>query len=292
LSNDQGEPGSRKKKQLKPGESLEMPAMVESQAVGSYVIHIRGGKTAKVTIKDDIEVAQKWDEELLAKIRKGDPFADHVAYLILTEKQARPEFIDGLLQVLASDNQAEAERAACTLSRVPELPPRAGAMITQAMRKQLAMVQKQGSSKSSLLASLAAMAGQIGTEDALEAVLSLAQTKEVRGQAVWALGFFKQGKALSELRLFLTDQDEQFQFRAAQRLAERKDPEALKVLLTVAHDPKSRWRMYSFESLLKYADDQRVEPAIKTGLNDADSQVRQSAEFALRQLANQKKPKP
>ena len=136
------------------------------------------------------------------------------------------------------------------------------------------------------------MAARAGSDEALEPVLALAQTEQVRGEAVWALGAFKQEKALKELRLFLTDQDQELQFRAAQRLAERKDPPALDVLLTVAHDPKSRWRMYSFEALLKYPDDPRVEPAIKSGLDDENSQVRQSAEFALRQLANQKKPKP
>jgi len=40
---------------------------------------------------------------------------------------------------------------------------------------------------------------------------------------------------------------------------------------------------------LNYTDDPGVEPAIKSGLDDSD---RQLAEFALRKLANQKKPKP
>ena len=122
------------------------------------------------------------------------------------------------------------------------------------------------------------MASQIGTDEALESVLKVANTRELRGQAIVPLAGFKQKKAADQLRLFLKDDDEDAQFRAAQRLAERKDPEAFKLLLTVAHDPKSRWRLYSFDALLNYPNDPRVKPAIKSGLDDADSQVRQFAE--------------
>ncbi len=90
----------------------------------------------------------------------------------------------------------------------------------------------------------------------------------------------------------MKDENQDVRFDAARALAARKDPAAIDVLLAVAHDTNSRWRRYSFDALLKYPDDPRVEPAIKSGLDDADSQVRQSAEFALRQLASQKKKNP
>jgi HEAT repeat protein len=136
------------------------------------------------------------------------------------------------------------------------------------------------------------MAAQIGSDDALESVLTLAHTPEVRGTAIWPLGAFKHEKALKELRLFLKDENEEIQFRAAQRLSERKDSSALEVLLIFGNDPNSRWRAYAMDALLKYPDDPRVQPAIKSRLDDRDSFVRQSAEFALRKLAKQEKQKP
>ncbi len=299
ISNDQDTPGSRWDRELPGGQSLDMPAMIiHGLPVGSYTIQVRGGKSAKVTIKDDADLARKWDEDLVAKIRKGDTFARHVGFLCLYSpekqpvKQARRSFVDALLRELSSDDEKEAERIANTLNWTRQLPPKADAMVIKALRKHLELVKKRGSAKTSILGALTSMASQIGTDDALDSVLAVARTPEVRGQAIRPLAGFKQEKAAEELRRLLKDENEDVQFRAAQSLADRKDPKALEVLLSVAHDPKSRWRMYSFEALLKYPDDPRVEPAIKSGLDHENSQVRQFAEIALRQLASQKKQKP
>jgi len=271
-----------------------MPAMIiHGLPVGSYTIQVRGGKSVKVTIKDDPDLARKWDEDLVAKIRKGDNFARHVGFLCLYSpekqpvKQPRQSFIDALLRELSCDDEKEADRIANTLSWTRQLPPRADALIINALRKHLDLAKKRGSAKTSILSSLAAMAATIGTDEALEAVLDVAQTPEVRGVAVSTLGSFKQEKAQKELRLFLKDEDDGLEFRAARSLAERKDPQALETLLVIANDPKSRWRKYSFESLLKYPNDSRVEKVIKSGMEDQDSpdpQVRQFAEIAFRKL--------
>jgi hypothetical protein len=290
MSNEEADPGSRWSRRLKPHESIDMPAMIDPLPVGSYTIQVARGRIAKITIKDDMEVARKWDEDLLAKIRKGDPFADHVAYVYLQGKDPHPYLFDKLLQDLVSGDEVVAERAANTLYRARELPVKSEAIISQASAKYLRLLKERGFTKPSILGALAGLGSKIGTDGALESVLTLARTQEVRGNAVWALGKFKQEKAAQELRRLLKDESEELQFRAAQGLAERKDPAALDILLAVAHDPKSRWRAYSFESLLKYSDDPRVEPAIKTGLNNPDSFVRQSAEFALRNLHPAKKP--
>jgi HEAT repeat protein len=266
--------------------------IIHGLPVGSYTIQVRGGKSTKISIRDNAEVARNWDEDLVANIRKGDSFANHVAFLYLRGKHVRPSLVDALVRELSCDNEKEAERIAFALNNAPKLPAKAEGIINQAIQKQLRLVKERGAAKTSILGALTSMAAQIGTDDALDSVLAVARTPEVRSQAIGPLGGFKQEKAIKELRLFLTDQDEQLQFRDAQRLAERKDPSALDVLLTVAHDPKSGWRMYSFDALLKYPNDPRVEPAIKSGLDDPDSQVRQFAELALRRLADQKKQKP
>ncbi len=290
LSNDQGHPGSGGGRQIQPGDSVTAPAMMVPLPVGSYTIQVWNGKSAVVTVKDDPQLARKWDQDILAKIRKGDPFGRYVACTYLAGKNPGKSLIHDLLQDLLSADEVIADRAADPLLRVRELPPNSEPIITKALRKHIGLVKERGSAKTSILTSLAALAAHIGTDNALESVLTLARNEEERGAAIAALGSFKQEKAIQELRLFLTDKNETLQFRAAQRLAERKDPAALDVLLAVAIDPKSRWRAYSFESLLKYSDDPRVEPAIKSGLNDPDSFVRGQAEFALRNLRPAKKP--
>jgi HEAT repeats len=285
IFNDNDIPGSRWDRELPAGQSLDMPAMIIlGLPVGSYTIQVRGGKSAKVTIKDDPEVARKWDEELVAKIRKGDSFANHVAF--------RPSLVNALVRELSCDNEKEAERVAYALNNTPQLPAKAEGIINQAIGKQLRLLKERGAAKTSILGALTSMAAQIGTDDALESVLAVARTPQVRDQAIRPLAAFKQEKAAEELRRFLKDENEDVQFRAAQSLADRKDPKALEILLTVAHDRKSRWRIYSFEALLKYPSDPRVEPAIKSGLNDENVQVGQFAEIALRRLVREKEPNP
>jgi HEAT repeat protein len=264
--------------------------MLQPLSVGSYTIQVGKGKSARVIVKEDAELARKWEQDLVDKIRKGDTFARYVACTYLAGKQPRKSLIDALLQDLLSDDDQVAERVARPLCCLAELPPNSTAIIGKAMAKQIALVKARGFANTQILHSLAGLAGTIGTDEALESVLTLAHTHEVRGNAVWALGGFKQQKAAQELRRFLKDESDELRFRAAQRLAERKDAAALEVLLVVAHDPRSPWRMYSFDALLKYRDDPRVEAAIKSGLDDPDSNVRSSAEFALRTLRSAKKP--
>ncbi len=292
LSNDSDGAFSGAIAQLQPGKSVVVPAVMEPLKAGTYTIEIWKGKAAQITVKDDPDLARKWDQDVLGRIRKGEQFALYVASQYVGGEEPRKSLIDGLLQQLPSDDCDVAYRAADVLGRVRRLPSGAGPIINKAITKQTALVLARTDGKDWVLSSLALLAAIVGNDDALESVLTLARTQQVRGTAIRALGSFKQETAMKELRLFLKDESEDLQFAAARTLAYRKDPEGLEALLVVAHDPKSRWRMYSFEALLKYPDDQRVEPAIKSGLQDMDSQVRQSAEFALRQLTNQKKQKP
>jgi hypothetical protein len=299
MSNDHGrglESGGVFK--LLHGQTMDVPVCVDPLDPGSYKIEVRESKSAEgalivktgqrtsIVVKNDRELAKKWNADLLARIRKGEPFAQYVAGMYAT----RP-LIDLLVQELLSNDSRIVGRAALVLLRVRELPDSSPAVISKAIDNHLAEVKQQGSSNA-FLENLAALAAKVGTDDALEVVISLVRNQQVRGSAVWALGAFKQEKAIRELHRFLQDENEEFQFRAAQRLSERKDGEALEVLLMVAHDPKNPWRAYAVKSLSNYPDDLRVEPAIKSRLDDPDGFVRHSAESALRQLPNQKKQKP
>ena len=288
IFNDQDTPGSRHFGELPSGKSVDMPAMIiQGLPVGSYTIQVRGGQSTKVAIKDDPDLARKWDEELVAKISKGDPFADHVASILLRSKKARPALVGALVRGLSSEDEKEVERVANTLGSAQELPASAELTITKALRKHLELAKIGALPNTWILGSLATMASQIGTDTALEPVLELAHTPKLGGNAVWALGKFKQERAAKELRPFMKDENDKVEFRTAQRLAERKDPKALETLLVIANDPKNHWRKYSFETLLNYPNDPRVEKAIQNGVDNgdpSDPRVRVFAEIALRRL--------
>ncbi len=285
MSNDSVGGISGGTRQILPGQSVVMPAAIQALPSGVYKIQIREGKSVQVTVKDDQELARKWTEQIVAKIRKGDSFAKYVARWYPTDY-----LTDALFQELSSDDIEAAFRATWPLEFIrPPLPPKASAYIKKAMQKQLDLA-KEGRHHTGVVGALAFLASEIGSDEALEPVLALARTENLRGEAVKALGEFKQEKAAKELQRFLNDEDEKIQWHAAQALAKRKDPAALEVLLIVVQDPQRRLRRFALKELVKFGEDPRVEPAIKSRLNDPEKSVRSAAEFALQQLRPAKKP--
>jgi hypothetical protein len=272
---------------LEPGKSVDLVTVIDPLPVGIYKIQIGDGKSVRIIVKDDPQLLRTREQDLLSKIRKGDLPSDHVVAKYLSKS-----LVDALLQDLLSNDDQIAERAAYPLLRAPKLPDGSVAPISKAMDKHLAAASQQSNLRTSIFRMLADLAAKVGSDEALEPVIKLARTDRVRREAVWALGQFKQDKAAQQLRLFLKDESEDVQFEAARTLSQRKDPAALPVLLRVAKDPKSRGRAYAIQALMKYPDDPRVQPAIKSGLDDPDSFVRQTAEITLRDLARQKNRKP
>ena len=225
---------------------------------------------------------------MLGKLRKGDLFTRYVA-----SKYGLPtSLVEPLLHDLLSDEFDSANRAAEILQNSRDLPASAGDVVRKAMVKQIDFVKARNDGKVHILTSLAYLAAKIRTDEQIDTVLLLIRSGIGRANSLGALANFKQPRATRELRSLLQDENEDVRIRSAQILAGRKDEAALGVLLATAHDPKSNWRAYAVKSLVNYPNDPRVVPAIKSRLDDSDSFVRQSAEFALRQLANQKKPKP
>lgn len=191
------------------------------------------GQLTRVVVKNDADLAKKWDADLVARIRKGEVFAQYVA-----GTYPNRSLIDLLLQELLSNDNQIVERAASALLGVHKLPDSSVAFISKAIHKHLAAITLQGNSNTSIPRMLAVLAAKVGTDEALEPVITLGRTKPVCEGVVLALGSFKQEKATQELRRFLQDESDELQFRAAQGLSERKDAKALEVLLTIAYDPK------------------------------------------------------
>jgi HEAT repeat protein len=116
---------------------------------------------------------------------------------------------------LASEDAQGAFRAAEPLCRIPELPAGSSQLISRALTKQLDLAKQRLANDAGLFFDLAYLASRVGTDDALEALLKLAQTESLRGHAVSALAKFKQEKAVNQLHAFLKDEDKEIQFTAA-----------------------------------------------------------------------------
>ena len=129
---------------------------------------------------------------------------------------------------------------------------------------------RQGQSRE-LLDLVANLMARIGSDEALDSVLKLAHAKSVGGSGVRVLGSFKQERAVKELRGFLENPDEGLRCLAAFALADRKDPAAIEVLVGLATNPKRSWRGMACLALVKFPNDPRVEPAIKSCLDDRES---------------------
>ena len=270
-----------------PGQSISFPAVIGPLVPGKYTIEIRGGKRAEITVKEDAKLGQKWDQQILEKVYKGDSFALFVAGRYLTKG-----LMATLLDELSSNDSEVANRAADILAQVPRLPADSSQPITRALTKQLVLANQRGAYEIGILSHLVLLASRAGTDEALEAVLKLAEIENLRKEAVFALGNFKQEKAIRQLRAYLKDKDEEIRFHAAHQLADQDHREALPILLGIALDPNSQWRSSAIPLLVKFPDDPRVEQAMQKCLGDPDNSVNMMAELALRQLANQKKQKP
>jgi HEAT repeat protein len=279
---------------VEPGKSVEVPAAIDPLPPGTYKLQIGNGKSTEVTVKEESKLLRAREEDLHAKILKGDVFVDHVA-----AKYPSKPLLTLLLKELVSDDDLVVDRAASPLLRVPKLPEVSAALVSKAVDKRLNAVDEYLAPArqakyftAPIFQTLANLNAKVGSDEALESVLKIARTHRVRGNAILALGKFKQQKATDELYRFLIDENGELQFEAARTLSASKDPAALPILLKVAGNSESRWRMYAIGALVKYPDDPNVELVIRSALDDPRSSVRQSAEFALRQLASQKKQKP
>jgi len=228
---------------------------------GSYTLEIGDKKQIAITVKDDPQLARERAQELATKLKQEDAFSEYVF-----RKYPTRAVTDVLMKDLLSDNAEIVERAAFNLERLLQFPADADAIVRKSMEKQLKMLGRQQNRSTGAVIYLSKLAGKIGTDQALAAVLALAVSHldgETRSRAMTALGQFKQEQAVRELREFLKDADERVRFYAARTLAKSQDPAAIPVLVKVAGDAKSQWRPYALEELAHYPNSPEAIAALK-----------------------------
>ena len=288
LSNGQYQMGSGTERQVLPGQSVTLPAALEPLSAGTYTIQVGNCKLVRVIINDDEQLAVKREQNVLKRARQGEPFAQHVAARFPADSVTR-----ALLQDLASKEEQVSLRAATTLGQFEKLPADSGPLVERAMQIHLTAELKKRIRQTNLLIQLAILAGNLGSDQAMSAVLALAVStldSQTRGRAINQLGRFKQEQAAKALRGFLRDMNDDVRFEAARTLANRKDPAAVDELLAVAADKQNRWRAYAYLSLANFPSDARAKEAIEKGLDDPEDFARSQAQQALRELRrNQKK---
>jgi HEAT repeats len=282
LSNGQFHEGSGGIREVKPGEQVVFPAAFDPLPAGSYTIQIGKGKSTFVTVKDDPERLRRRNHDILARIRKGEAFAQH-----LPATYPNKFLSDALLEDLRSEDDNVALQSASALFGYRELPGNAAARFNIAVRERLAC-------RSGMLNYVVLMAAEIGSDEALEPVLNVAHRGPdtgTREQAVHALRKFPQERATRELRGFLKDQEPEMRFQAALSLADRKDAAGLDQLLTLAAKAPDRWREDAYRALANFPDDPRVETALMNGSKDTDPSVQSAANRALDTVRQARKPR-
>jgi hypothetical protein len=263
LENSSHAGGSALLRLLAPGQSEGAPAIVPPLPEGKYTFQI-GDKQVDLTVKDDPQLARKRSEELLGKLRRGDG----VFPRFLFHKYPDPAVTEALVKDLMSEDSKTVAIAADCLLQLRKLPKDAGPVVRQAMKKQLEIIGRQQYRNAWAVGSLGRMAGKIGTDECLAAVLDLARSdlgSETRADAVYVLGTFDQARAVQELHAFLKDPDERVRFYAARTLAKRQDAAALPVLIEVARNGEDPWPRYAYEELARYPNNPQAEAVLKEG---------------------------
>jgi len=251
-----------------PGETMDVPVAVTAPPPGQYtlIFSIReksfegssptpvtgrpgermavayvpatAAKPLLVSVTQDPQAQSRWQQDLLVRVRTGDPFARDVASHFKIEP-----VIAALVPDLDSDDPNASYSASQTLYVVEPLPSGTAGVINRAIHRyfdQLQPFKAQGalSDKESqpyldALCYLSALAGHVGTDEALDSVLLLARTHpfadernndQMRYEAVAALGTFPQPGARKALAEFLKDKSQLVREAAKNAIAYPRSP--------------------------------------------------------------------
>jgi HEAT repeat protein len=127
---------------------------------------------------------------------------------------------------------------------------------------------------------LAKVAGNVGSNDALAAVVKLTHLNDrLRWEFVQSLAQFPQPLATNELEKLLTDEDSNVRSETVNALAERGDTVVIPVLLKQIENGSDS-RADDVQALSHFPHDPRAVAAIQAAQKDTDEVVRESANQA------------
>ena len=295
LENGQYSMGSGRDHEIKPGEVMEVPASLGLLTAGIYHIQVGTGPEMKVEVKNDFTLSEKRSQEILSGIHHDDPFQQFIG--IHYHLKA---IVDALQNDITGSDVALAEKAAQAFYSLNPKPENLVITITQAMQRQLNSTSTDPM-RFNLMMTLAQMAGELATDDALVPLLAVIATdtsklpdrglimydsnlEDAKLTAVKSLESFKQQRAVDELHHLLKDSHFWIRTAAAQILARRKDRAGIEILRDHVADMSSLNRSESYEALLSFSDDPEYESLINSGLEDKDSEIQRAAEEATEKL--------
>jgi hypothetical protein len=289
LSNSNGPlaSGSGRLRRIDRGRSLSFPAALPPLPAGSYRIIVVGepqGRFAggqlvdvwvpqtisepspRVEIRADEKLAEERDEQIIAKVRTGDPFAEHVA-----GRYPREAVRDALEQDLSGDDIVAAEGAIDAFWPGRDPPPEAAPTIASAIRSHLKPINDGHDEW--MMHQLLGMARQLNTPDVTAAVKELSAARPD-----------------GRVRDYAKNAPTQLNYQATPPAHVRLRPEdvfedpLIDALLKLSQsvDPKTRIRAY--KSLSGYPESRRAIEALKKGTLDRDDSARLAAEKGLRTL--------
>ena len=283
LSNSNGEFAwdAGRMHELRPGESFSFPAALRSLPAAKYSIRFSGDAQGrvenghfadlwfpqtssaplKVEVRKDEKLAAARDADLIAKLRKGDAFAQHVAAHF-----PRPEIRKALEQDLAGDDLIAAGSAIDTLWPDYNPPADAAPLIARAIRSHAKPINDGHD------------------EWLMHVLLQMSQpfsTKEVKAAVEQVAAARPAGRVHNYAQARLTDAALAALKESATTTTQDEDPveDLLIHTLVKSADPKIRARAY--EALATYPHSPRAVQTALDGLADPDRSVREAAEKTL-----------
>jgi HEAT repeat protein len=296
LENWQYEVGSGRMREIRPGESVNLPAAMPPLPPGKYSFSINGSAPVEISLEQGLAVEEAYENLVVAHLSQREPFFQRLA-----SHYGNVRVDQVLIKNLLSDDVKVALTSAEALNSYEKMPAKTDVIFNQALNKNIAVAQKNPNDsydRRELLAYLGMALAKCKTDFALKSVISLShstaidkyadlsgQGNQLRRIAILDLGQFPQPSALDELRGFLKDPDQMVQDAAIECLAAKKDPMALALLITIAQTPKRSYRSVSLNLLANfYPQDKRVRPILEKAATDPDHSIRFMAKDALKTL--------
>jgi HEAT repeat protein len=137
-----------------------------------------------------------------------------------------------------------------------------------------------------LLISLAMVAANVGSDEALASVVKLAHSnafEQARGSAVRCLADFRQPQVVEELKGLATDENNYVRSAAVLALARRGNTAAIPMLLKLI-ETTALFRDTHVLALARFPYDPQAIAAIRAAQKDDDQSVRETANLAWKDV--------